>query len=1069
MSSSGVYDFSDKQIYCFSDLEGRIPSVSASGKVPNVKRLLDIINKRKLEDNEAVVFTGDLIDRGPDNIKLMQNMLALKESAKGSVLLAMGNRDLNKIRLVDEYFIVNKDGKPCFESWEGSFKDLCEKVADSFGNEKEYKFKYTSKELEGPMIGTNQAGWANFTTEFLEKNIFKDDLVGRVTAVEEKTLGRFLHKKYAVNEFNSLFGAQAFNNDDSKNGDSYNGVLHAAIAIMSMVMGCKWPEGYLPVFLEPYNGLYIRYLENSHVIGAFKAGEGKYGVASHAGLPSNQEGFLLTDTLMTMAPNGAAEESFAGAIAAIEQEKNTILSKFTYSTPSTAKAAVSILPNNFPSNGSNPNKSKNSTQQGKNATIALGKAPFRNLDGVTKLIHLSIYGVPDKSVYTYTSELSPVTYMSKLSADGPKALARRNLEAPDPWKGGTKKVKFANKGMIFYNIFGHQPTGYVPEVSIVNMGESGGVVRNVCMDISKAESIGDANTESMAVLVLNSEKGDIMEGIVNTKDIKYNSDLYYYSKSFEDYNKEQNTNAHNLHDNTKTSQYGKVVLDKVVEPNTRMHTFYIPDKFLKIAQFTPPSLDKFTPLAPINKKLIITCGDISGIDGFISVALYARTGADLIFIMNLPQSYDPSIARDKQPPYGLGFNYKNGNEGGATKIVKNCERLVKGIWNENKIRDWQRLYYVYKKKGIDNDDPKNYFYNTINPFSKDFLKVYDDGMDSQRVPSPEEAMLAVQTDGQANGKEKDSALQAIKEYTEIYMDMNGPCSFYDGENEISKFIMKNAKMIKGLYIMGGVHALEPSTTMNKPDKINRVPLATMNQVYAPERAGALMELLSDRLHVVSNNEVVAHGSYTKLDFFNRYYEYFGPAMDNVMVQYFSGLPDVKLYDVMNSLVLIKDMFAGEKKSPQRGGAITDEISTYNVKTYTFGSVSNLESMIGFNNLKNITDAGYTKMYYDNKYGTTLLLKNTENVGSFNNRNDLLNILKDKYTNSDNPYPAIIAGINGNLNGPAKGGGLKYESRNLKELQKIAKGRGLSYSGLKKEDLIRALRLRTRSKGGGIKI
>ena len=35
------------------------------------------------------------------------------------------------------------------------------------------------------------------------------------------------------------------------------------------------------------------------------------------------------------------------------------------------------------------------------------------------------------------------------------------------------------------------------------------------------------------------------------------------------------------------------------------------------------------------------------------------------------------------------------------------------------------------------------------------------------------------------------------------------------------------------------------------------------------------------------------------------------------------------------------------------------------------------------------------MYYDNKYGTTLLLKETENVGSFNNRNDLLNILKDK--------------------------------------------------------------------------
>ena len=1037
MSSSGVYDFSGKQIYCFSDLEGRIPTAPDKVKVPNVARVLEIINYSTLDMNkDAVVFTGDLIDRGPQNIELMQKMLALKERAPGNVLLCMGNRDLNKIRLVDEYFIVNKDGKPC---WMGSsamnFKALCDTVARSFGEKDRYKFKYTSKELEGPMIGTTQTGWANFTTDFLEANIFKDDLVGRVTAVEEKTLGRSLHKNYAVGEFNSLFDAGAFKNDDSKNG-----VLHAAIAIMSMVMGCKWPGEYLPVFLEPYNGLYIRYLENSHVIGAFKAGEGKYGVASHAGLPSNQEGFLLTDTLMTMAPNGDAEESFAGAITAIEQEKNTILSNFEYK-----------------------------------------EGPFRSMEGVTKLIHLSICG---GDINGYTSVLSPVTYMSKLSADGPKALATRNLGAPDPWKGGTKKVTFAKKGMIFYNIFGHQPTGYVPEVSIVKMGDMKGEVRNVCMDISKAESIGDANTESMAVLVLRGREGnnDILEGIVHTKDIVYNKGLYYYSKSFTDYDREQNNTssgyycgvqAYKQNKCTQTSLYGKVQLLPVntKTEGTNMKTFYIPDKFLKIAQFMDPGL----PLPAFYKydkgtgKLIITCGDISGIDGFISVALYARTGADLIFIMNLPQSYDPSIARGEQPPYGLGFNYKKGNEGDATKIVKNCERLVKGIWNENKIRDGQRLYYVYKQKAIDNDDPKNYFYNTINPFSEDFLKVYDDGMDSQMVPSPEEAMLAVQTDGQANGKEKDSASQAIKEYTEIYMDMNGPCSFYDGENEISKFIMEKANVIKGLYIMGGVHALEPSTTMNKPDKINRVPLATMNQVYAPEKAGALMNLLSDRLHVVSNNEVVAHGSYTKLDFFNRYYEYFGPAMDNVMVQYFSGLPDVKLYDVMNSLVLIKDMFAGEKKSPQRGGAITDEISTYNVKTYTFGSVSNLESMIGFNNLKNITDAGYTKMYYDNKYGTTLLLKGEEKIETFEGRKNLLNILKDKYTNSDNPYPAIIAGINGNLNGPAKGGGLKYESRNLKELQKIAKGRGLSYSGLKKEDLIRALRLRTRSKAGGIKI
>lgn len=536
-SGGGVYDFSGKQIYCFSDLEGRIPASPAEGKVPNVARVLEIINSSKdgnssksLRGDEAVVFTGDLIDRGPENIKLMQKMIALK----GNVLLCMGNRDLNKIRLVDEYFIVKSDGVPCFKGWTGDFKALCTEVANGFGEGKTYKFKYTSQHLEGPMIGTKQAGWTGFTSEFLAQNIFLSDLKGRVTAVEERTLGRFLHKQYAIEEFNALFKGGRFDN-----GDVENGVLHAAIAIMSMVMGCIWPvEGYLPDNLKPYNGLYVKYLKKSHVIGAFKAAEGKYGVASHAGLPSNGDGFLLTDTLMTMAGEGGESVSFIEAIKAIEEEKNTILEKFTYSPPSTAKAAVSILPNSFPSNGSNTGK--NASQQVKNAAVALGNVPFRNLDGVTKLIHLSICGVPDG--VGYTSALSPVTYMSKLSADGPKALTQKKLSVPETWgggmrkhRGGVRKVKFVPSGMTFYNIFGHQPAGYVPEVSIV------GKVRNVCLDISKAESIGDANKVSMALLVLNSgQEGDIMEGIVNIQDRKENETIhhgvYTYHKTFEEYN-----------------------------------------------------------------------------------------------------------------------------------------------------------------------------------------------------------------------------------------------------------------------------------------------------------------------------------------------------------------------------------------------------------------------------------------------------------------------------------------------------------------------------------------------------
>ena len=1053
--SYGVYDFHEKQIYCFSDLEGRIPTITdgASKNVSNVTRILKIINDKKLNNNtEAIVFTGDLIDRGPDNIKLIQNMIALKESAPENVLLCIGNRDLNKIRLVDEYFIVNNDGtsSPCFNDKNiNNFKQLCTNVATNFNNK--YKFKYAFTELAGPLLNTMQAGWTGFKNDKDLENIFAAGLKERVIAVEERTLGRFLHKQYAIEEFNGLFGSITFNSDDVTNG-----VLHAAIAIMSMVMGCIWSPSELPEYLQLYNGLYIKYLEKCHVIGVFKAGKTKYGVASHAGLPSNGDGFLLTDKLMTLADN-TDNTDFFDAIRAIEQEKNDIVNLFISSSLS---------------------------------------APFRNNDGVTKLIHLSICGVPDN--IGYTSALSPVTYMSKLSADGPKALSNRKLLTPTTLKGGmrkhvggVKKVKFEQTNMTFYNIFGHQPAGYVPEVSIVYMNNDG-QVRNVCLDISKAESIGDANKTSMAVLVLNYEN-DTMEGIVDTKDIIYNKGVYTYSKSFLQYNDEQNTaspgyycnvNSYKNNKCTMQSLYGKVKLDSV-DKKKMMYTFYIPDKFLKIAQFMDPGfpLPAFKLIQNNKDKLIISSGDISGIDGFMSVALYARTGADLMFIMNLLKPYNNEIINSGRQAYGLDFDYKKGKARDATKLVKLFKQLVNDIWNENKIDEKQKMYYVYNNSSIvfnnnifnyndnDNYDETKYFYNDINPFSQDV----------EPVEPAEEAMLVVALSAATSSKPTTSTGSSLQDYTSIYMDMNGPCSFYDGTNGISQFIHKNLKNIKGFYIMGGVHTLELVKVIVNPNKINRVSIATMNQAYAPSKAGNLMELLKDKLHIVSNNEVVKHGTYPKLDFFNRYYEYFGTTIDKMMIQFFSGMNEVKLFDVMNSLVLIKAMCneASVKTNSASNSSVktnsvsnssvktnsasnSQEIYSYKVKTYTFGSpesttwsVLTLENTLGFNNLNNIKEDIYTNMYYDPVYGTTLLLTDDESkLLILNDKMSFLTSLKTEYKKEANPYTGIITSIYGvGQTGGKNGKKGSYSSLTLKELQLIAKKRGVVYSRLNKKELI----------------
>ena len=38
-------------------------------------------------------------------------------------------------------------------------------------------------------------------------------------------------------------------------------------------------------------------------------------------------------------------------------------------------------------------------------------------------------------------------------------------------------------------------------------------------------------------------------------------------------------------------------------------------------------------------KLLVSTGDASDADGFAAVAIYARSGADLLFFMNLPAVY----------------------------------------------------------------------------------------------------------------------------------------------------------------------------------------------------------------------------------------------------------------------------------------------------------------------------------------------------------------------------------------------------------------------------------------------
>ena len=58
------------------------------------------------------------------------------------------------------------------------------------------------------------------------------------------------------------------------------------------------------------------------------------------------------------------------------------------------------------------------------------------------------------------------------------------------------------------------------------------------------------------------------------------------------------------------------------------------------------------------RKLIINTGDISDVDGFFALAQYAKTGADVLFIMNYPAFFNLKIDTPfKENEQGLGYEY----------------------------------------------------------------------------------------------------------------------------------------------------------------------------------------------------------------------------------------------------------------------------------------------------------------------------------------------------------------------------------------------------------------------------
>jgi len=317
------------------------------------------------------------------------------------------------------------------------------------------------------------------------------------------------------------------------------------------------------------------------------------------------------------------------------------------------------------------------------------------------------------------------------------------------------------------------------------------------------------------------------------------------------------------------------------------------------------------------KRLIISTGDISDVDGFYALAQYAKSGADVLFVMNYPAYL--SVEQDKIPVdngFGKGYVYTTKTFSDATdqKIKKietelesmsdtERQKLSKQISSYRSILGRYQTASVPSRSGsnplkrgnsslsIDlkfvfkdilsdvgfhmankvwteiKDEKKGQLYyciggiNSVNPFNSDSIKnevfVYAAYLDSMTRINGVTEGDCFRSDGSCVNRGVEAVLE---QYDEVYMDFNGSMAFYDNQwRQMLSFLIANEKL-KGVYVMGGVYVDEIAKTMPAVNGVlNRFCCATMNQLYHPERTASFLEDMSMQdvsLYFIANNDVI---------------------------------------------------------------------------------------------------------------------------------------------------------------------------------------------------------------------
>jgi hypothetical protein len=411
-ANAGIYTFTNdtevtngNEVYFFSDLEGNMPD--------GIKNLMFNENDKPLSlGNKVIVFTGDLIDRGEYSIRNLKRMIALKKANPKNVILICGNRDTNKIRMYPECHIqeieeqILNDKDKDFDAILGILQGIPDDASIFTNKLNAIREIIDIKGINGP---------TDVRPVFTE--IYSDD-ISRITKMYSNTLGSPKQIEFFALEFGVLFEKDfGINNEfwklkdgEKMENDKYK-ILLKFIAMMNMVMGKVWDDNVLPAILVPYNGLYIKYLQQCHIMASITVGT-KLCIVSHAGIPYDE----------TLA---------------------------TFYIP-TEIGDISIGSVNYIGNIEGLNTS---------FTAFIERIKGGNIAYKEYKKYVAMSANCDDTVAPYTAYASPI-------------VSQKDLEGVKNNKGlDLDKFRYGSITHI-YNIFGHQPSGLLPYISRNSKGTS---------------------------------------------------------------------------------------------------------------------------------------------------------------------------------------------------------------------------------------------------------------------------------------------------------------------------------------------------------------------------------------------------------------------------------------------------------------------------------------------------------------------------------------------------------------------------------------------------------------------